>query len=371
MTDEEARSVYEQVEAILTSREGRALDIGNPDHLASLANSARSVCPGVEEDELLLVTAMSWLGPPDAGPPPAPLREELLHHLRQTGENAEEQRERVMEFVIAYGCGKWRTVEPGYGGWVQRWQGALRGLVRALEPAVGQTNRWLAEHVVGFPKNRAISHDLQFIEDTPTWSDAWMLAHKFVRPEARLCLEDDEALMISCTEKGTECTAADQEYQQFVPPGAKAVWTVEEPETTALVTDTDEGALQVAAGSILSLVARDDDVLIKAAYKEHNQQTHLKVEEEAALQGPLTLDVWECTCGTTHCEERHRLEAWNPVQKVQKTVTDAGARKKEETALTLWNFVASAVKGPQMKIQTGSFVQGIYFPLLSQEGCES
>jgi len=56
---------------------------------------------------------------------------------------------------------------------------------------------------------------------------------------------------------------------------------------------------------------------------------------------------------------------------VQKTVTDTGVREKEETALTLWNFVASAVKGPQLRIQTGSFVQGIYFPLLCHEGCES
>jgi hypothetical protein len=37
--------------------------------------------------------------------------------------------------------------------------------------------------------------------------------------------------------------------------------------------------------------------------------------------------------------------------------------------LTLWDFVASAVKGPQLRIQTGSFVQSLYFPLLVQEGC--
>lgn len=369
MTDEETRRVYERVETILASREGRVLDIGNPEHLTLLGNSARTVCPDAEEDELLLVTAMCWLGPLDAGPPPALLREELLHRLRQAEENAKERVERVMEFVIAYGCGKWRTVKAGYGGWAQRWQGAVRGLVRALEPAVGQTNRWLAEHVAGFPKDRSIPHNPQFIEDTPTWSDAWMLANKFARPEDRLSLEEDETLTISCTEEGTECTVTDQEYQQFVPPGAKAVWTVQEPDVTTLL--TDEHSLSVAAGATLSLIARDEDALIKAAQEEQNRQTHLKVGQEAEVRGPLALDVWECTCGTTHCEERHRLEAWDPVQRVQKTVTDAGSRKKEETALTLWNFVASAVKGPQVRIQTGSFVQGIYFPLLSQEGCES
>lgn len=367
MTDEETRSVYEQVETFLANREGRTLDIGNPEHLTLLGNAVRSVCSDVEEDELLLVTAMCWLGPLEAGPPPRALREELLTYLRQNENSAKERIERIMEFVIAYGCGKWRTIESGYGGWAQRWQGAVRGLVRALEPAVGQANRWLAEHVVGFPKDRHIPHDSQFIEDTATWSDAWMLANKFVRPADRLCLEEGETLTISCTEEGTECTVIDQDYQQFIPPGAKALWTVQEPETTTLF--TDQSSLAVTSGTTFLLVARDEDVLIKAALDTQNQQTHLKIGEEAAMQGPLTLSVWECTCGTTHCEERHRLEAWNPVQRVQKTVTEAGSRKREEATLTLWNFVASAVKGPQMRIQTGSFVQGIYFPLLSQEGC--
>jgi len=371
MTEEEARSIHEQVEAVLSSREGRVLDIGNPEHLTLLANAARPLCPDAREDDLLTVTAMCWLGPLDVGPPPALLREDLLHHLRQTANTAEQQIERVMEFVIAYGCGKWRSVEIGYGGWAQRWQGAVRGLVRALEPAVGQTNRWLADHVAGFPKDRSLPHDPHFVEDTPTWSDAWMLAHKFIRPEDHLSLEEGEVLTIGCTEEGTECTVADQEYQQFVPPGAKAVWTVQEPEIAILATTQGEEALRVVAGATLSLIARDEDVLIKAVQEERNQQTQLKIGEEAEVQGPLALGVWECTCGTTHCEERHRLKSWNPVQRVQKTVIDAGARKKEETVLSLWNFVASAVKGPQMRIQTGSFVQGMYFPLLSQEGCES
>ena len=100
---------------------------------------------------------------------------------------------------------------------------------------------------------------------------------------------------------------------------------------------------------------------------EHGRQVYLKGGEVANVKGPATLALWECTCGTTHCIERHRLSSWDPAQKVHNAVTGGGQQKKE-TPLTLWDFVASAVKGPQPRIQTGSFVQGIYFPLLAGEG---
>jgi hypothetical protein len=45
-----------------------------------------------------------------------------------------------------------------------------------------------------------------------------------------------------------------------------------------------------------------------------------------------------------------------------------GQQTKKEVALTLWDYVASAIKGPQATIKTGAFVQGMYFPLLTQEG---
>ena len=371
MTDAEAQHVHEQVEALLMSREGRLLDIGNPEHLAKLSKATRPFCPEAEEDELLIVTAMCWLGPMDAGPPPARVREDLVQHLRQAVDNTAERADRAMEFVIAYGCGKWRLVEADCEGWTHLWQGAMRGLVRALEPAVGQANRWLAEHVAGFPRDRNVPYDPQYTEDAPIWSDAWLLANRLIHPEERLSIEGDETLTITCTPEGTECTVADQGYQQFVPPGAKAVWTLQEPDAITLSLDEQASELRVAAETTLLLVARDEDVLIKNVQEERNQQLQLKINKEITVRGPLTLDAWECTCGTAHCKERHRLESWNPEQRVRKTAPDIGSRQKEETGLTLWNFAASAVKGPQLRIQTGSFTQGLYFPLLSQEGCGS
>jgi hypothetical protein len=268
-----------------------------------------------------------------------------------------------MEFAIAYGCGKWREVQYGHGEWGQRWQGAVRGLVRALEPAVAQANRWLAQHVVGFPKERGATHGTDFPKDI--WSDAWILASRLVRPEHPFLLEDEDELALECTAEGTELSAPTQEYQLTVPPGAKAAWVVKEQDGTVILPH-DPGLLLTTNAMVL-LLTRDEDALIKINAGAQSQQARLKVGEDASIEGPMTLTMWECTCGTTHCMERHRLETWDPSQIVQKAASDE-QKQKTEASLTLWDYVASAVKGPQASIKTGAFVQGIYFPLLAQEG---
>jgi uncharacterized cupin superfamily protein len=273
-----------------------------------------------------------------------------------------------MEFTIAYGCGKWREVRHGYGGWEQRWQGAMRGLVRALEPAVEQANRWLAEHVVGFPQDRHVAQTEGFVEDTAVWSDAWILATRLVHPEHCLVLDQEETLTLECTEDGTECSASAHDYQMLTPPGAKTVWTVQ--EGASVLTLSHSQLLALATGATVFLLARDEDAILKTTSDEHGQQTRLKVGEAGDIEGPATLAFWECTCGTTHCMERHRLDRWNPAQIVQKAVMDE-QKQKEDTPLTLWDYVAAAVKGPQASVKTGAFVQGIYFPLLAQEGFAS
>jgi hypothetical protein len=323
------------------------------------------------EDDLRVVVAMCWLGPQSAGTPPASMRTDLLDILRQFVSDERERLERVMEFAIPYGCGKWREVQSGYGGWEQRWQGAVRGLVRALEPPVAQANRWLAEHVVGFPQDREIPPGAGFSEDTAVWSDAWMLATRLARPEHLLHIEEGERLAVICmwdgtASDGTELTTSAQQYRQTIPPGAKAVWTVT--ESRGAFSSPSWQSFALTTGTQVLILARDLDTLVKATRNDLTWQVQLKGEEAAHVKGPATLALWECACGTTHCRERHRLDAWEPVQMRQKTVREGGQPRTEKAPLTLWDFVASAVKGPQMSIKTGSFVQGLYFPLLVQEG---
>ena len=378
MTDEEVQAIHKYIEAYLGSQDGRGLDIGNPQHFERLVDAARSalgyIAQSAEdaEAELRSVVAMCWLGPHRAGFPPETIRDQLLAILCQSVPDQQIRRERIMEFVIAYGCGKWREVRQGYEGWDTRWQGALRGLVRALEPAVEQSNRWLAAHVAGFPQSRSHPQDEAFPEDTATWSDAWVLGTRLVRPEHELVADEGWSLECVQTEadnmqtSGLELCTANQGYQQTIPVGAKAIWTIQAGQGGVMPPHGQP--LPLTSEAMLLVLARDEDAILKTVTAEHSQQTRLKAGEVAQITGAMTVVMWECTCGTTHCQERHRLDRWEPTQVVLKA-SKAGDQKID-AALTLWDFVASAVKGPQPRIKTGSFVQGVYFPLLAHEGCE-
>ncbi len=365
MTEAEVVLVQNAVEALLDSREGRTFDLGNPAHLTRLVQHAREQVPAATAEELWITVVLSWLGLRSAGPPPLSIRQELQDLLRQMVPDEHARQDRVMEFAIAYGCGKWREVQLGTGGWEHRWPGAMRGLVRALEPAVAQANRWLAEHVVGFPQDRSRPLTAGFTEDTAIWSDAWMLASRLVRPEHQLSLPEDATLTLECTAEGTEVVTETRDYETLIPPGAKAVWTMLD-HGGELRLSTDE-SFALPSSAMVLLLARDEDVIIKTLVGELSQQGRIKVGKEALIPGPLGLALWECTCGTTHCVERHRLESWNPAQAVRKTDMNEETGKRDAT-ITLWDYVASAVKGPQASLKTGAFVQGCYFPLLAQEG---
>ncbi|MCS6862431.1 MAG: hypothetical protein NZT92_19175 [Abditibacteriales bacterium] len=344
MTDDEARTVQQHVEGYLRSGAVHGFDIGNPKHFDKLVEQVKSrlSLAGVADDDLRAVTAMCVLGPEFAGIPPSDMREELLNILQRSVPDAQKRLERVMEFAIAYGCGKWRTVQEGNGGWEHQWGEAVRGLVRALEPAVNQSNRWLASHVVGFPQDRDVR------------SDAHLLAMRLKHPESPLHLDQEETMSITCTDDGTELRVSSQNYEQSVPPGAKAVFTVTQSELRV-----SQGVVLLANGAKVIVTARDDEARTVVTWNKQREEVRLRVGETATIAGPATLRIWECSRGNVHCSGRHRLEAWDPTQ------------------MELWAFVASAVKGPPpqnrnharlRQIVTGSFVQGMYFPLLAQEG---
>lgn len=356
MTDDEAQEVQKAVEDYLNGLHGRGFDIGNPRHFEQLVASVCQRINPATEDDLRVVTAMCVLNPGVPTIPPAVMRDELLAIVQRYVPKEANRPARLMEFAIAYGCGKWRAVQGGSGGWKQPWEGAQRALVRALEPAVEEANRWLEKHVVGFPQGRNIPQDPQFPEGTAVWSDASFLAMRLIHPEKLLChIGEGERLSITCADDGTELA------QEFLLQGVKRVWTVgggsgaiQRPTRSGgsrARRDAAEQTMIFPQGAKIVISAGDDEAHVNITVGETETDWKLSIGETAWVmtsQG-IELAVWECTCGTTRCQERHRLEAWEPAQ------------------VSLWSFVASAVKGPRRHIQSGSFVQGMYFALLTEE----
>jgi CarD-like protein len=337
MNDRESEEVRRSVEDFLRGQAEQGLDVGKKDHFERLLSYVRCFLTGQPaDDDLRMVTAMCWLGP-RAGIPPEPQREELLQIMRTSEPEPDLRSRRAMEFVIAYGCGKWRKVEPGAGEWRERWPGAIQGLQRALEPAVKECDRWLRvrARVVGYPQRA--QDDLA--------GDAWMLALRLVHAEKPLHLICD-ALSLRCTDDGAQLEASG--YSDSVPNGAKAVFAVKGRQADLHMPDTDVPALDV--GSRVVVAARDDDTRIQVISNDSSKRSRLRLWEGASITGPTLLAFWTCSCGHLHCAQRHRLEAWDPGQ------------------VSLWSFVASAIKGPQPSIQLGSFIAGMYFPLLAKEG---
>jgi hypothetical protein len=347
MTDDEAQEVQTAVRDYLNGPHGQGFDIGNPQHFEQLVTYVKQYVD-FAEDALRIVIAMCVLnlGAPDI--PPAAMRHHLLAIVRRYVPQEETRTIRVMEFAIAYGSERWLEGQENHVGWERPWEGAGRALVRAIEPAVAQANRWLANHVVGFPQGRHLPQIEGFPQSTDVWSDASLLKSRLTQPQTLLEVSKDEELEITSTDGGTEFKAYGPGYLKLVSPGAKAVWTIVDRSTALRLPDGRTIALPTGAKVIIT--ARDNDAIIRVAVNGQNRSVQLKGGKGANIRGPATLAIWECTCGTTQCAQRHRLEAWEP------------------TRIDLWSFLASAVKGPQATIQAGSFVAGMYFPLLAQEG---
>jgi hypothetical protein len=334
VTDDETRRVQQRVEDYLRSEEARGFDIGNPQRFDALVDYVKQSLPYVAEDDLRTVTAMCLLGPAFAGIPPPAMRDELLNILRQFVPALQERLGRVMEFAIGYGCGKWRAAVGG--AWDDLWDNAVYGLARAAEPAVSEADRWLQTHVVGYPSRSR--DDLQ--------GEARTLAMWLIRPEKTLHIGREQSFHIVCTDDDTRIEGV---YEDLIPPGAKAVFAVAQGKAELMPPQGQPLALPAGTKVIISV--RDEEARIEAQLGGA-QRARLRVNETAQVQpaDDLTLVIWRCTCGNQHCGERHRLETWDPTQ------------------VSLWAFVASAVKGPQPNIQTGSFAQGMDFALLAKEG---
>lgn len=360
MNDQETKRIQQSVYQFLKLRreEARMLDVGKAEHFEELVNYVRA-SNGVrnQDDEvgLRMVTGLCWLGP-RTGAPPLSQQEEVRQLIRDAEPESSGQCARVMEFVIAYGCGKWRDIDLSGDAWSQRWPGAIQGLQRAMELAVRESDRWLRSraHIVGYPERSG--DDLA--------GDAGLLALRLIHTE-RPVYPVNDTLSIICTEDGAEIFSEEvtgtQErvYHDRVPAGAKTVFTVAEQK--AVLPLPAKEPLVLATGVSVIIAARDEELRITAKFGEETKETRLKPWESTLLKAQARLRFWNCSCGHKRCAEWHRLDAWNPVVRLRSFAASAvkgrsAAKGRSET------------KGSRLPIQVGSFVSGMYFSLLAKEG---
>lgn len=332
MDDEAVRFVREHVRLFLRGDVGRGFDVGSRKSFESLLNFVRTQAQEqletVAEDEFRLITALCLLGPDDTVPPPYTIRNYLIAIARRFEPSESKRTDRAMEFAIAFGCGWQRRVQLDGGRWEQRWADAIRALSRALEPAVTQSSLWLAQYVPHYPRTKENDG-----------ADAHLLAMRLLHP-----LHQEQDSDLSITYQDAEALVApSRRAPASVPSGAKYVLSAVKKNRLIGPYKT----LSVNAADAILLSVHDTEARITVTHT--GQRLQLKEGQTALLETSTEIEIWACTCGGRQCVQRHRLEAWNA------------------QTLSLWAFVASAVKGlPQLR--TNAFIQGIYFPLLTYGG---
>src|SRR5579872_447790 len=100
--------------------------------------------------EMRVLIAAYLFGPKRAGPPPAKVRREILDLLRWSafGLDNNQKRDRVIEFVTAYGAG-WRRLQPlgEGGGWNDRWSLALEKIEGCVAGWTRAAHNWLKYNI--------------------------------------------------------------------------------------------------------------------------------------------------------------------------------------------------------------------------------
>lgn len=145
MTDEMVRLVrrcIDDARGPAPRRKTHAWSQQEIDRLAQRLQAETSLAT-VDQDELRVTMALCLLGPLSAGIPPVALRNDALAKLRRFVPETSLRVTHAFEVMVAYGCGVWRKVDTGSGGWEHRWQPALDQLSASVLAWLRATAAWL------------------------------------------------------------------------------------------------------------------------------------------------------------------------------------------------------------------------------------
>lgn len=322
--------------------------------------------------ELRVLVAMALLGPQEGGLP-AKICEAVICQLREFVENEQEQNQRVVEFALAYGCGRFRRCVKEARGWEDGvWEGAVLTLERALEPYVRECDAWLRRNC-----------DMRRVDVT---KDAHILAMSLIHPQKdQFPMEAGETIRITSVmntaidgtrvKGGTLVTwpPAYQEKQQELPPGTKRVFLV---EGSGLKIQAGKKIRTLPSGAQIIVASYEERTTVQVSHKTWSGKKMtctLLPSKSAKLKAGskgVHVCIWECTCGHIACAEHHSLHSWNPAHPLWALLATAvkgripkGKGKKQIQSRVPPEADHLAIKIP---IVSGSFVQGMYCALLSK-----
>jgi len=291
-----------------------------------------------KEDEFRMVVAMCWLGPDGHGIPPAHMRRDLLQIIHAAVPDAQQRVKRVLEFAIAYGCGWGRQPAPGGGTWANRWGSAVTNVIAQLMcPHVWEVDRWMAGTLIGYQMPRGPGAKKQALEN------ASLLAPCFIEPVTTLSLGTQDRLVVEHVSNVTQVSivgSAPKEYPVF----AGARFLFEFAGTGRHFIDSKTAHDVAFPESRVLVLARDDDTWVT---RDGGPRITVRPDQRLEAYGPGELTIWECTCGHRDCSMRHRIDKW-------------------DAKFALWDFIASAIKGPDRHLKTGAVIKGMYVPMLSR-----
>lgn len=348
MTEQQIQLICEVVGQLFKDDDvGRLLE---PGYFPSLVAEVRESLHGKADSqlpsdrELYCITALCVLGPPGKGAPPL----ELCSQLTQvTQDYADLLLDHTLEFAVAFGCGKWREIKAGNESWSGPWLRAIHVLAFAMHRPAREANVWIST-VTGYTNTTFwTSKEGKEIVDL----DAYYLAMHLINPVRTLHLDYDEQIQLQSSIYGAIYrTPAAADDRQVYPAGARLVFSCIEPLNLIKQTDdTAEDSRDLESGTVIDALVRDDDTRVE--FEPKMPRLTLKHGETAVITGSADLEQWTCGCGNHECARKHRLEGWTPSEKI-----------------TLWSFLASAVKGGTKNLVTNAFASGIYYPMLAMDG---
>jgi hypothetical protein len=314
--------------------------------LVKRVSKAVPATAGSDPVKLRIAVAMLALGPPYAGIPPAAMRDKvrkiLIRHVRVDRER------RVEEFVIVYGCGRWRKPLGGVGTtWDHKWGNAQLQLGRMFFKFVHVAAAWLHQYVPNYPAPT--------FKISSEHSDD--LALRFVNPvKVRGAVAGPVSMRIDADPRGAVRPGATVTLNgsvSFYKPGMKAVFSVD--ARTTFVHGSRVFRPRYTTKVLISVL--NDETLVRTSA---GRRFHLTQGEPLLIESPSPIEEYQCPCGSTHCKKGHRLENC----------------PAHDPRIELDSYVASAVKGPPARGRrvrkeaapsTGGFVGGMYYWKLAFE----